>query len=63
MKIDRMLSARIASIYYSPRSYCNGLAAIKKLSVIAKVYENVARAWLKKQAIWQIYLPAPRHIP
>ena len=25
--------------------------------------EDLARAWLKKQAIWQIYLPAPRHIP
>ena len=23
----------------------------------------MARAWLKKQAIWQIYLSAPRHIP
>ena len=23
----------------------------------------MAQAWLKKQAIWQIYLPAPRHVP
>ena len=23
----------------------------------------MARSWLKKQTIWQIYLPAPRHIP
>ena len=23
----------------------------------------MAKDWLKKQAIWQIYLPAPRHIP
>ncbi|MEW8689187.1 MAG: hypothetical protein AB2556_25475, partial [Candidatus Thiodiazotropha sp.] len=29
----------------------------------AKTSEDVARAWLKKQAIWQIYLAAPRHIP
>ena len=29
----------------------------------AKVSENVAQGWLKKQAIWQIYLPVPRHIP
>ena len=25
--------------------------------------EQQAKDWLKKQAIWQIYLPAPRHIP
>ena len=23
----------------------------------------MAQAWLKKQAIWQIYLPAPQHVP
>ena len=25
--------------------------------------EQQTKDWLKKQAIWQIYLPAPRHIP
>ena len=25
--------------------------------------ENVSKQWLYKQAIWQIYLPAPRHVP
>ena len=50
-------------IYYSPRGYWKGLAAIKNLAAAAKVSENDARGWLKKQAIWQIYLPAPRHIP
>ena len=37
--------------------------AIQNLSATAKVSENVTRGWLKKQVIWQIYLPAPRHIP
>ncbi|MCU7879579.1 MAG: DDE-type integrase/transposase/recombinase, partial [Candidatus Thiodiazotropha sp. (ex Lucinoma aequizonata)] len=27
------------------------------------VPEDQAKAWLKKQALWQINLPAPRHIP
>ena len=27
------------------------------------VCKKVALDWLKKQAIWQIYLPAPKHIP
>ena len=25
--------------------------------------ENVVKQWLFKQALWQIYLPAPRHVP
>ena len=25
--------------------------------------EDVAKQWLIKQALWQIYLPAPRYIP
>ena len=35
----------------------------EKLSTVAKVSEDVAKKWLVKQAIWQIYLPAPRYIP
>ena len=59
MKPDKKLSA----IYYSPRGYWKGLTAIKKLAFAAKVTEQQAKDWLIKQAIWQIYLPAPRHIP
>ena len=58
-----MSDKKLTSIYYSPRGYWKGIAAIKKLAEAAKVSDDVARAWLKKQAIWQIYLPAPRHIP
>ena len=59
MKTDIQLSA----IYYSPRGYWKVLTAIKKLASAAKVTEQQAKDWLKKQAIWQIYLPAPRLIP
>ena len=37
--------------------------AIKKLASAAKVINQQVKDWLKKQAIWQIYLPAPRRIP
>ena len=57
------MAARLAKIYYSPRGYWKGIAAIGKLSAAARVSEGVAKEWLKKQAIWQIYLPAPRRIP
>ena len=34
-----------------------------KLADAAGVSENEAKEWLKKQALWQIYLPSPRFIP
>ena len=60
---DKKLSVRLASIYNSHRGYWKGLTAIKMLASAAKVTEQQAKDWHKKQAIWQIYLPAPRHIP
>ena len=54
---------RLSKIHYSPQGYWKGFAAIKKLAQAAKVSEDVARNWLTKQALWQVYLPAPRYIP
>ena len=49
-------------IYYSPQGYWKGTSAIEKLSEAAKVSKRVAKSWLEKQALWQIYLPAPKRI-
>ena len=57
------MDSKLSKIYYSPQGYWKGLAAVKKLSTVAKVSEEVAKKWLVKQALWQIYLPAPRYIP
>ena len=57
------MDAKLAKIYYSPQGYWKGVSAIKKLAEVAKVPENVTKQWLYKQAIWQIYLPAPRYVP
>ena len=57
------MDSKLARIYYSSRGYWKGISAIKRLAKAAKVDEDVSKEWLKKQAIWQIYLPAPRHIP
>ena len=54
---------KLSKIYYSPQGYWKGFAAIKKLAQAAKVSEDVAQNWLMKQALWQVYLPAPRYIP
>ena len=57
------MDAKLAKIYYSPQGYWKGTAAIKKLAEAAHVPEDAAKKWLIRQALWQIYLPAPRHIP
>ena len=57
------MDAKLAKIFYSPQGYWKGVSAIKKLTDASKVPENVVKQWLYKQAIWQIYLPAPRYIP
>ena len=57
------MEAKLSKIHYSPQGYWKGLAAVKKLSSISKVSEEVAKKWLVKQALWQIYLPASRYIP
>ena len=57
------MDAKLAKIYYSPQGYWKGASAIKKLAEAAKVPEHFSKQWLYKQALWQIYLPAPRHVP
>ena len=58
-----MENKKLSKIYYSPKGFWKGLAAVKKLSQEAGVSEDKAKIFLMKQAIWQIYLPAPRTIP
>ena len=50
-------------VYYSAKGYWKGYAAIEKLSQEAGVSEEMAKEWLGKQAMWQIYLPFPEYIP
>ena len=57
------MDAKLAKNYYSPQGYWKVTAAIKKLAKNAHVPEDAAKKWLIRQALWQIYLPAPRHVP
>ena len=57
------MDSKLAKIYFSPQGYWKGVSAIKKLAEAAKVPEDVVKLWLFKQAIWRIYLPAPRYVP
>ena len=50
------------NIYHSPKGFWRGLSAVEKLVKEAKVSKKQALEFLKKQAVWQIYLPAPKKI-
>lgn len=50
-------------IYYSPRGYWKGYAAVEKLAKATGVNRKEARRWLEKQPVWQIHLPRPIYIP
>ena len=54
---------KIIKYLLSPKGFWKGLEAVKKLSREAGVSENVAKLWLMKEAIWQIFLPAPKNTP
>ena len=53
----------LQKMYYSPRGYWKGEGAVKKLSNHTGFSKEIVRRWLRKQAIWQIYQPAPAYIP
>ena len=57
------IEKKLSKIYYSPKGYWKGIAAIQKLATAAGVSEEKTKNWLKKQVIWQIYVPAPKYIP
>ena len=50
-------------VYYSTKGYWKGYSAIDKLSRAAGVSEKIAKEWLGRQALWQIYLSPPEYIP
>ena len=57
------MEGKLSKIYYSPRGYWKGVSAIDKLANEAGVSKEKAADFLKKQTIWQIYLPPPKYIP
>ena len=58
-----MTEDKLSKIYYGPKGYWKGVSAINKLAKEAGVSKEKAREFLKKQAVCQVYLPAPKYIP
>ena len=53
----------LSKSFYSEKGYWKGNEAVRKLAKAAKVSEDVSKKWLQNQALWQIYLSAPKYIP
>lgn len=56
------MDKKFNKLYYSPQGYWKGKAAISRLSQVSGESEKNVYEWLKLQAIWQIYLPAPKKV-
>ena len=41
----------LSKIFYGEKGYCKGYEAIEKLAKAAKVFKDVSRKWLQKQAL------------
>ena len=61
--MDKHSRSILEKTYYSLRGYWKGQGVIKKLAKEARVPESKSREWLRKQSLWQIYLPRPNYIP
>lgn len=57
-KIHKTLS----EVYYSPAGYWRGASAITTLTEATSIDKRVVAAWLRRQAIWQIFQAAPRRV-
>ena len=54
---------KLKEIYYSTKGYWKGEGAVDRLQEASGIPKTDVRNWLKKQAVWQIYLPPPSSIP
>ena len=57
------MDKRFKQIYYSDDGYWIGKSAIQKLAKALGSTKEEAEKWLLKQPLYQIYLPALKHIP
>ena len=54
---------KLSKIYYSPKGYWKGVSAIDNWRKKLECRKKKAKEWLKKQTVWQIYLPPLKYIP
>ena len=57
-----MANEKLTEIYYKPENLWTGQKAIKLLQKESGEPLKIVKAWLAKQALWQIHLPRPKRI-
>ena len=57
------MDEKFKQIYYSDDGYWRGKSTIQKLSKASGSTKEETEKWLLQQPLYQIYLPAPKHIP
>ena len=57
------MDKKFKQIYYSDDGYWRGKSSIQRLAKASGSTKEKAEKWLLKQPLYQIYLPAPKHIP
>ena len=57
------MKSKFKQIYYSNDRYWRGKTAIQKLSEASGSTKEEAEKWIRRQLLYQIYLPPPKYIP
>ena len=57
-----MTDDQLAKIYYQPENLWKGRKAMTELQKATKLPAKKVKAWLAKQALWQVHLPPPKKI-
>lgn len=57
-----MTDDKLSDIYYQSENLWMGRKAIKLLSKESGEPSKVVKTWLSRQALWQVFLPKPKHI-
>ena len=52
----------LSDVYYQPNNLWRGSRAIGKLHKLTGLPSKAIRSWLTKQALWQVYIPVPKHV-
>ena len=56
------MTDELRKIYYQPENLWKGRKAITMLREATKLPLKQVKAWLAKQALWQVYIPPPKRI-
>ena len=56
------MNEKFAEVYYKPEHLWTGNKAIRKLHKETGLSKKDTKAWLGRQAFWQVHIPSPKSI-